>query len=177
NSWLLASQPGRECRTRGKERRAPSREGGSMAEESILSAIRQSLVRRWLEILLPAYTLAFLAVMLYPEQMPRLLGIRPNESLVPWVVWALVGAMTGILLLWRLIILFFLLYSPFYLLGRIPMLVGRGAWVDRREVHFYLACFVLLMVLGGLLVWDPRKAFVAFTAVAGCGPVFWRYVV
>ena len=148
-----------------------------MAGESVVGAIRQSVVRRWLEVVLPAYTLAFLGVWLWPEYMPRVLGQGLNDSVVPWISWALVGAMTGILLLWALIILFFLLYSPFYLLGKIPMLFGRGAWVDRRELQFYVCCFLLLGLLVCLLVWDPRKALIAFTLVSGCGPVFWRYVV
>ena len=148
-----------------------------MAGESVVGAIRQSVVRRWLEVVLPAYTLAFLGVWLWPEYMPRVLGQGLNDSVLPWISWALVGAMTGILLLWALIILFFLLYSPFYLLGKIPMLFGRGAWVDRRELQFYVCCFLLLGLLVCLLVWDPRKALIAFTLVSGCGPVFWRYVV
>ena len=148
-----------------------------MPGESVVGAIRQSVVRRWLEVVLPAYTLAFLGVWLWPEYMPRVLGQGLNDSVVPWISWALVGAMTGILLLWALIILFFLLYSPFYLLGKIPMLFGRGAWVDRRELQFYVCCFLLLGLLVCLLVWDPRKALIAFTLVSGCGPVFWRYVV
>ncbi len=148
-----------------------------MAGESVVGAIRQSLVRRWLEVVLPAYTLAFLGVWLWPEYMPRVLGQGLNDSVLPWISWALVGAMTGILLLWALIITFFLLYSPFYLLGKIPMLFGRGAWVDRRELQFYVCCFLLLGLLVCLLVWDPRKALIAFTLVSGCGPVFWRYVV
>ena len=148
-----------------------------MPGESVVGAIRQSVVRRWLEVVLPAYTLAFLGVWLWPEYMPRVLGQGLNDSVVPWISWALVGAMTGILLLWALIILFFLLYSPFYLLGKIPMLFGRGAWVDRRELQFYVCCFLLLGLLVCLLVWDPRKALIAFTLVSGCGPVLWRYVV
>jgi len=148
-----------------------------MAGESVVGAIRQSVVRRWLEVVLPAYTLAFLGVWLWPEYMPRVLGQGLNDSVLPWISWALVGAMTGILLLWALIITFFLLYSPFYLLGKIPMLFGRGAWVDRRELQFYICCFLLLGLLVCLLAWDPRKALVAFTLVSGCGPVFWRYVV
>ena len=148
-----------------------------MSGESVVGAIRQSVVRRWLEVVLPAYTLAFLGVWLWPEYMPRVLGQGLNDSVVPWISWALVGAMTGILLLWALIILFFLLYSPFYLLGKIPMLFGRGAWVDRRELQFYVCCFLLLGLLVCLLVWDPRKALIAFTLVSGCGPVLWRYVV
>lgn len=148
-----------------------------MTGESVLGGVHQSLVRRWLEVVLPAYTLAFLAVMLWPEYMPRVLGQSVNESLLPWISWALVGALTGILLLWALIVTFFLLYSPFYLLGKMPMLFGRGAWVDRRELHFYLGCFLMLGLLGALLLWDPRNALVTFTLVSGCGPVFWRYVV
>jgi len=148
-----------------------------MAGESALGVVRQSLVRRWLEVVLPAYTLAFLGVWLWPEYMPRVLGQGLNDSVLPWISWALVGAMTGILLLWALIITFFLLYSPFYLLGKIPMLFGRGAWVDRRELQFYVCCCLLLGLLVCLLVWDPRKALIAFTLVSGCGPVFWRYVV
>jgi len=148
-----------------------------MAGESVVGAIRQSVVRRWLEVVLPAYTLAFLGVWLWPEYRPRVLGQGLNDSVLPWISWALVGAMTGILLLWALIITFFLLYSPFYLLGKIPMLFGRGAWVDRRELQFYVCCFLLLGLLVCLLVWDPRKALIAFTLVSGCGPVFWRYVV
>jgi hypothetical protein len=148
-----------------------------MAEESVLDAVRQSLVRRWLEVLLPAYTLALLVVIFRPEYMPGILGQKPEESVLPWVVWAIVGAMTGVLILWALIIAFFLLYSPFYLLGKLPMLFGRGAWVDRRELQFYVGCFLLLAVLAGLLVWEPRHAFIAFTVVSGCGPVFWRYLV
>ena len=148
-----------------------------MSGESVVGAIRQSVVRRWLEVVLPAYTLAFLGVWLWPEYMPRVLGQGLDDSVLPWISWALVGAMTGILLLWALIITFFLLYSPFYLLGKIPMLFGRGAWVDRRELQFYVCCFLLLGLLVCLLVWDPRKALIAFTLVSGCGPVLWRYVV
>ena len=148
-----------------------------MPGESVVGAIRQSVVRRWLEVVLPAYTLAFLGVWLWPEYMPRVLGQGLDDSVLPWISWALVGAMTGILLLWALIITFFLLYSPFYLLGKIPMLFGRGVWVDRRELQFYVCCCLLLGLLVCLLVWDPRKALIAFTLVSGCGPVFWRYVV
>ncbi len=148
-----------------------------MAGESVLGTVRQSMVRRWLEILLPAYTLAFLVVMLRPEYMPPFLGQHLDDSVLPWLGWAVVGAMTGILMLWALIIAFFLVYSPFYLLRKVPMLFGRGAWVDRRELRFYVCCFLLLGLLASLLLWDPRKALVAFTMVSGCGPVLWRYII
>jgi hypothetical protein len=171
-----AGMVGRGPRIRDSSR-GPFRQGAAPGDESVLGAIRQSLVRRWLEVLLPAYTLAFLLVMLRPEYMPGILGHRPGEFLLPWVAWAVVGAMSGILILWGLIVAFFLLYSPFYLVGKVPMIVGRGAWVDRRELYFYLCCFAMLVGLVGLLAWEPRQAVVAFTVVSGCGPVLWRYLV
>jgi len=58
-----------------------------MAGESVVGAIRQSVVRRWLEVVLPAYTLAFLGVWLWPEYMPRVLGQGLNDSVLPWISW------------------------------------------------------------------------------------------
>ncbi len=148
-----------------------------MAGESVVGAVRQSVVRRWLEVVLPVYTLALLAVMWEPQYLPSVLGQNTNESVLPWIGWAVVGAMTGILTLWALIVTFFLLYSPFYLLGKTPMLVGRGPWVDRRELQFYLCCFALLCGLAALVYADPWKGAWAFVLVSGCGPLFWRYLV
>ena len=148
-----------------------------MAGEAVLGTSSQSLVRRWLEIVLPLYTIGFLVVMLRPEYMPTVLVRSANESLLSWISWGAVGAMTGILMLWALIVTFFVIYSPFYLMGRIPLLIGRGGWVDRREVQFYVSCFLLLVLLGIVALWDPSTALVVLTLVAGWGPVFWRYVV
>jgi hypothetical protein len=64
-----------------------------------------------------------------------------------------------------------------YLLGKSPMLIGKGGWVDWRELRFYFACFVTLCVLAGLLAWDMPVGLVLFALVAGCGPVFWRLLV
>ena len=147
------------------------------AAESALGIVRQSVVRRWLEVTLPVYTLGLLAVVLHPQYLPPLLAQSLSESVLPWIGWAVVGAMSGILILWALIVAFFLAYSPFYLIGRSPMLLGRGAWVDRRELQFYLCCCVLLCLLAALFVWDARAGLTAFMLVSGCGPVFWRYLV
>ena len=147
-----------------------------MAAGSALGIIRQSVVRRWLEVTLPVYTLGLLAVVLHPRYLPSFLAQNLNESVLPWIGWAVVGAMSGILILWALIVAFFLAYSPFYLLGRTPTLLGR-AWVDRRELQFYLCCCLLLCLLAALFYWDPRAGLMTFMAVSGCGPVFWRYLV
>jgi len=148
-----------------------------MAAESVLGAVRVSLVRRWLEVLLPVYTVGCVFVWFHQEYMPALLARGMSESPLPWFGWALVGAMTGILALWGLIVAFFLMYSPLYLLGRLPMLLGRGAWVDRRELSFYACCFVLLVALCAVCYWDGWTGLTTFILVSGCGPVFWRYLV
>ena len=148
-----------------------------MAAESLLGSVRVSVVRRWFEVLLPAYTLGSIFVWFHQDYMPALLARSMGESPVPWIGWALVGGMTGILGLWALIVAFFLVYSPLYLVGRLPMLLGRGAWVDRRELQFYMSCFMLLCLLGVLSYWDGWTGLMAFILVSGCGPVFWRYLV
>ena len=40
-------------------------------------------------------------------------------------------------------VVFFLVYSPIYLVNKLPHLIGKGGWLDKREVRFYLACFAL----------------------------------
>src|SRR5713101_2585687 len=109
-----------------------------MARESVLGVVHRSMIRRWLEVVLPGYTPAFLSE-------------HPSDSLLPWLGWAVVGAMTGILILWALILAFFLVYSPFYLLRRVPTLFAGNAWVDKRELGFYTCCFLLLGMLAFLL--------------------------
>src|ERR1041385_2504270 len=108
-----------------------------------------SRYRRWLEVLLGYFR---------PHAVPFLGPAGTSDSLVPWALWGLVGAMSGVLALSGLVVAFFLLYSPLYLLARSWMLVGKGGWVDRRELRFYLACFILLFFLGSLAVWQPVAA-------------------
>ena len=148
-----------------------------MARESVLGVVHRSMIRRWLEVVLPVYTLAFLVAMLRPGYTPAFLSEHPSDSLWPWLGWAVVGAMTGILVLWALILAFFLVYSPFYLLRKVPTLFAGNAWVDKRELGFYTCCFLLLGMLACLVVWDPEKALVAFTMVSGLAPAFCRYIV
>jgi len=148
-----------------------------MSGESVMDGVIQAVVRRWLEVLLPIYTVGFLVVWFRPEYTPELLTQSMSVSVLPWVVWALVGAMTGILALWALIVAFFLLYSPIYLLGKSPILLGKGGWVDRRELRFYLMCFVMLCLVAFLFYWGLPVGLTVFALVAGCGPVFWRALV
>jgi hypothetical protein len=148
-----------------------------MNAESVMGSVMQSVVRRWLEVLLPLYAVALIIVWFRAEYTPTILTESMSESPLPGMAWAVVGALTGILGLWAVIVSFFLLYSPFYLLGKLPLLVGKGGWVDRREVRFYLACFAMLCVLAALLYWELPVGLTVFAVASGFGPVFWRLLV
>ena len=148
-----------------------------MSAPSVFGALKESVIRRWLEVLLPVYTVAFIGVTVRPQYMPAVLNESLSDSLLPWIGWTVVGAMSGILALWGLIVAFFLAYSPAYLLARAPKLIARG-WVDRRELRFYCLCFVLLCALVGLAIgWSAIGAAVIFALLAGCGPILWRCLV
>ncbi len=60
---------------------------------------------------------------------------------------------------------------------RLPHLVGKGGWLDRREVRFYLACFALVCLLVILFTRSFDAAGVVFVLLAGFGPVVWRLLV
>jgi hypothetical protein len=142
-----------------------------------MGMIPESLVRRWLEILLPLVSLGVLTVQFHPEYLPPALLEDPGGSILLLLARALLWAVLGIWALSALIVAFFLLYSPVYLLNRSAMLIGEGGWVDRREVRFYILCFALLCVLGALAYWQPPYALGLYILMAGFGPVMWRVMV
>jgi hypothetical protein len=134
----------------------------------------KSRYRLWLEIILPLYTIALLYVYFRPESIPHSLADSGEQSLFPWAVWGVVGAMSGILALSGLFVAFFLLYSPVYLAARSMVLVGKGGWVDKRELRFYCACFILLCILLTVAVLSPVAAAAVFVLLAGSAHLFWR---
>ncbi|HET7874214.1 MAG TPA: hypothetical protein VFN71_01715 [Methylomirabilota bacterium] len=139
--------------------------------------VLRSVVRRWLEGVLPLFALALLVVYFRPQFMPAVLGQNLAESLWPWVAWGMVGAMLGILGLSALVLAGFLVYSPFYLVSKSPLLLGGSGWVDRREVSFYISCFLLLCLIIFLLFWDWDAFVVAAALMAGFAPMLWRLLV
>jgi hypothetical protein len=148
-----------------------------MPGQSVLGTVRESMVRRWLEVLLPLFTVSFIAVAQHPEYMPQVLTQNVWDSPGAFVGWTVVGALTGILILWVLIAAFFLAYAPAYLVSRTARLMQHG-WVDRREMYFYVACFLMLCLLLGLCwFWSVSGAGLVFVGVAGFGPVLWRCLV
>lgn len=130
--------------------------------------------RRWIEVVLPLYSLAVLLIYFRPHYLPVPGDGAVSESVMPWAVWGVMGAMSGVLALSGLTVAFFLLYSPLYLLARSWMLVGKGGWVDRRELRFYTACFILLCFLAGLAIVHPVAAASTFVLLAGSGHLLWR---
>jgi hypothetical protein len=144
-----------------------------------MSQIPRVIVRRWLETLLAAFSLAVIYVDRHRELMPRALDLTSdaNLSLWDWLFRGMVFGMMGILSFSALVVIFFLVYSPIYLINKIPHLVGKGGWLDRRELRFYLACFALICLLVALLTWSTGAFTVLLVLLAGFGPLVWRLLV
>jgi len=142
-----------------------------------MSLIPRVIVRRWLEAVLALVSLAMLYFYRNPEMVPRALTEDTNLTLWDWVFRGMVFGLLGVWGFSALIVLFFLLYSPIYLINKAPHLVGKGGWLDRREVRFYLACFALVCMLVILLTRSFDAAGVLFVLLAGFGPVVWRLLV
>ena len=136
----------------------------------------RSAKRAWLEVILPLFATTLLVVFHKPEFIPRIFTESATTP-VAWVAWALLGALGGITAFSGLLVAFFLIYSPVYLAGKAPMILGKGAWTDRREVRFYALCFIILCALLALIVWDWRWFVSAFLLLTGFAPTFWRALV
>jgi hypothetical protein len=142
-----------------------------------MSLIPRVIVRRWLEATLALVSLAMLYFYRNPELMPRALRDDTNLTLWDWIFRGMVFGLLGVWGFSALIVLFFLLYSPIYLINKAPHLVGKGGWLDRREMRFYLACFALVCLLLILFTRSFDAAGVLFILLAGFGPVVWRLLV
>jgi len=144
-----------------------------------MSLIPRVVVRRWLETLLALFSLAVLYGNQHREAMPRALDLKDdtNLSLLDWLFRGVVFGMMGILGFSALVVVFFLVYSPIYLINKIPHLVGKGGWLDKREVRFYLACFALVCLLVSLFAWSSEAFTMLLVLLAGFGPLVWRLLV
>jgi hypothetical protein len=144
-----------------------------------MGLIPRVIVRRWLEMMLALVSLGILYFNYRPETMPRALDLSTDAGLTLWD-WIFRGMAFGLLGMWgfsALVVLFFLLYSPIYIINKAPHLIGKGGWLDRREVRFYLACFALVCLLVVLLLRSFDAAGVLFVVLAGFGPMVWRLLV
>ena len=144
-----------------------------------MSFVPSVIVRRWLETVLAAFSIAVIYLNTHREMMPRALDLNndTNLTLAEWLLRGIVFGLMGILGFSALVVAFFLLYSPIYLINKLPHLIGKGGWVDQREIRFYLACFGMLCLLLTLMLWELPAGLTLFALAAGCGPVFWRFLV
>jgi hypothetical protein len=130
----------------------------------------------WLELVMPISAVALLVVFFKPEYVPRVF-LENATSPGAWAAWAFLGAAGGVLTFSGLLVVFFLLYAPVYLAGKLPLLTGGGGWTDRREIRFYGLCLIILFVLLGLLLWDWRWFVAVFLLLTGFAPTLWRVLV
>ncbi len=142
--------------------------------DEAMDAVLGSRYRRWLEVILALYTLGLLYVYFRPQSIPTSLAEGNEQAIWPWAVWGVVGAMSGVLALSGLFVAFFLLYSPVYLAARGMVFVGKGGWVDRRELRFYSACFIMLCSLLVIAILSPVAAAAVFILIAGSAHLLWR---
>lgn len=130
-----------------------------------------------MELILPLYSLGMIIAYYRPHAMPPLIEEKLLDGMFRWMLWGIIGALGGILGLSALLLAFYLLYSPIYLVENARRILDPHAWVDQREVRFYVGCFLLLMFLLGLAFLNPDAALVAFTLLAGSAHFLWRLLV
>lgn len=136
---------------------------------------RQS--RPWMELVLPLYALAMVIIYYRPQALPPAIEDKLVDGMFRWVLWGIVGALGGVLALSAFFLAFYLLYSPFYLVENARRILDPQAWVDQREVRFYIGCFLILCGLLMLVVVNPDAALVSFTLLAGSAQFLWRFLV
>ena len=136
---------------------------------------RQS--RPWMELILPLYALGMSVVYYRPQALPPAIEEKLLDGMFRWVLWGIVGALGGILVLSALFLAFYLLYSPLYLIENAKRILDPHAWVDHREVRFYVGCFVTLLCLLWLAFVNPDAALVSFTLLSGSAQFLWRVLV
>lgn len=130
-----------------------------------------------MELILPAYALGVVVFYYRPQALPQALGSALADGMFRWVAWGVAGALGGILALSAVFLAFYLLYSPVYLIENARRIFDAHVWVDRREVRFYVGCFLLLVLLLGLALLRPEAALVTFTLLAGFAQFLWRILV
>jgi hypothetical protein len=124
------------------------------------------------EALLPLYAALLVARYFNPDQFT--IDFVESE-MFQWALWIITGALGGILLFSAALLVFFMIYAPFYLVSRIWYTLTGGRWVDRAEIRFYLLACSFLVLLALLALWDPHWAGVTFVILAGFTLHLWRW--
>lgn len=147
------------------------------ARQGMVNVMDYRRSRLWMELILPLYALALVILYYRPQALPPAIEQELVDGIFRWVIWGIVGALGGVLGLSALFLAFYLLYSPLYLIENAKRILDPHAWVDQREVRFYLGCFVLLVSLVALAVVNSDAALVSFILLAGFSQFLWRLLV
>ncbi len=134
-------------------------------------AIARAPWSNWIELIVALYSLGLVAVYLKPEALLPAIEQTLTVGALSWVAWVILAAVTGLLALAALVVTFCLLYAPVYLLVNAWRILDAGAWVDQREVRFYVGCLACLCALLALGVLSPRAALASFTLLVGWAPI------
>ena len=133
--------------------------------------------RPWMNFVLPVYTLVMVLFHYQPHLLVPFLDDAFTTEILWLVVWVIIGALGGLLALSALFLAFSLAYSPFYLVGHAGRILDPQAWVDQREVRFYVGCFVILCGLLALAFFKPEAGLMSFILLAGFAQVLWHFLV
>ncbi len=132
--------------------------------------------RSWMELILPVYSLAIVIVYYRPEAVPPTIMDTLMAGNLKWVFWVIAAALGGLLTFSALFLAFCLVYAPVYLLNNAKRILNPQAWIDHREVRFYLGCFVVLCMLLALALLNPVAGAAFFVLLAGSASFLWRYL-
>ncbi len=130
--------------------------------------------RRWMEFILPVYSLAMLLIYYRPEVLVPAMDDALTHGKLWWVLWMIIGAFGGLLALSGLFLAFSLLYFPIYLIGNARRILDPRLWLDRGEMRFYVGCFAIFCGLAALGFLYPPAALASFTVLAGFAQPLWR---
>ena len=133
--------------------------------------------RPWMDVILPFYALVMILFHYRPQVLVPVLVDAPTRGILWWAFWVIIGALGGLLALSALFLAFALVYSPLYLVGNARRILDPQAWLDRREVRFYVGCFAILCGLLTLASLQPEAALVSFILLAGFAQFLWRLLV
>lgn len=133
--------------------------------------------RPWMDVILPFYSLVMVVVHYRPQVLVPVLDDPLTHGIFWWGLWVIVGALGGLLALSALFLAFALVYSPVYLIGNVGRILDPQAWLDRREVRFYVGCFVILCGLIAIALVQPEVALASFILLAGFAQVLWRFLI
>ena len=133
--------------------------------------------RPWMELILPLFSLGMILLYYRPQVLVPIMEDILTHRILWWGLWVIIGAFGGLMALSALFLAFALLYSVVYLVANARRILDPQAWVDQREVRFYLGFFVILCGLLTLAFLRPEAALVSFTLLAGFAQVLCRLLV